>query len=100
MTESSPYFDTLEDFYKRGLALMRKKNADYAGDEDPFKNFRNAQLIGLTVEQAILVRILDKLARIGNLLDKEAQVADETLEDTLMDCANYLNILAAYRKLS
>lgn len=93
------YFKTLEDFYARGIDLMRKKNADYAGVTDPFKNFRNAQLIGLTVEQAILVRILDKLARINNLLTSPAEVKEETLEDTIMDCANYLNILAAYRKL-
>lgn len=93
------YFKRLEDFYTRGVELMRKKNADYAGVNDPFKNFRSASVLGLSVEQAILVRVLDKLARINNLLTSHAEVKEETLEDTILDCANYLNILAAYRKL-
>lgn len=93
------YFKQLEDFYARGIELMRKKNADYAGVNDPFLNFRSAAVLGLSVEKAILVRVLDKLARVNNLLTSPAQVDDETLEDTLMDCANYLNILAAYRKI-
>jgi hypothetical protein len=77
---------------------MRAKNQDYAGDKDPFKNFRYAEMVGVDVERAILVRMSDKLARISNCLDKEVQVKDETVNDTLSDLINYTAILKAYRE--
>ena len=88
----------VEASYKKGLEIMRSKNKDYAKDKDPFANFRFADLLGLGVEEAILLRVLDKMARISNLLHKEASVTDEKLEDTLLDACNYLMIIKAYRK--
>lgn len=38
----------------------------------------------------------DKLQRIANLLEREAQVKDESVDDTLKDLANYSLILLAY----
>lgn len=73
--------------------LVHKKNADYATSTDPFQNFRNASAVGVSPERAILVRIMDKISRISNLIDKEAQVKDETMEDTIHDAINYLAIL-------
>ena len=74
---------------------MEKKNSDYATGDDAFKNFRMAQLVGVSPDRAILVRVADKIARIANLLDKEAQVKDEAITDTLLDVINYLGILKA-----
>lgn len=48
---------------------------------------------------ALLVRISDKYNRIVNLMDKENQVKDETIEDTILDLANYLIIWAMERRL-
>ena len=90
------YFGELLDFYAHGMDVMRAKNADYADKEDPFKNFRASELVGVDPARAILVRITDKLARVSNLLDNEAMVDDEKIEDTLLDMANYINILHAY----
>jgi len=73
------------------------KNADYAGD-DYLGNFKQAKLLSLTPLQGIMVRISDKFSRACNLVKKgEAQVKEETLEDTLLDLANYclLAILVA-----
>lgn len=96
--EQSQYFDALVDFFSKGIDIMRAKNADYAHETDPFRNFRAAESLGITLEQGILVRMSDKMSRIGNLLQKENNVKDESIEDTLQDLANYAAILATYIK--
>ena len=79
-------FDEAEKWILDCLALARKKNADYAGEGDPFMNLRRGGPFG------IMVRMDDKVSRGLNLLrdmDKEAMVKDETIEDTLRDMFNY-----------
>ena len=62
-------------------ALYARKNADYG---DSFgKSFTE---YGLTMA---CIRLEDKLNRIKALRNKDAQVADESITDTLMDLANY-----------
>lgn len=86
---------TLDNMY----LIMLKKNADYA-KTDPFGNFKLVEELGITnVEKGILVRMADKISRITNLIDKEAQVKDESIEDTLQDLANYAVILKIYLQL-
>lgn len=89
----------MKDSFDAGLAIVEKKNHDYTGggeNNDAFLNFRYAELVGVPVDRAILVRMTDKLARISSLLDQEAMVEDERLEDTLLDLINYAAILKAY----
>lgn len=88
----------LKETFSNCLAVAERKNADYAGSEDPFRNFKNSNLVGVTPARAILVRITDKLSRIGNLLDNEAQVKDESIIDTLDDLINYSAILKSVIK--
>lgn len=99
------YFQKLRDKFEHGLELMKRKNHDYAGEEDPFKNFRAAEMLGMSVEQGILVRMSDKLSRAANLLKmkdsehadaKGSLVTEESIEDTLVDLMNYSNILMVY----
>lgn len=96
MMKTVEFLNLLEDNFRRGMEIIEKKNHDYATDTDPWKNFKFAELVGIGVDRAILVRVSDKLARISNLLDKEAKVADEKVEDTVLDAINYLNILLVY----
>lgn len=61
--------------------LYARKNADYG---DSFgKSFKE---YGLTM---VCIRLEDKLNRIKSLRNKDAQVSDESITDTLMDLANY-----------
>lgn len=90
------FIKDIEDTYKEGIEIIRKKNADYAKDADPFKNFKLSEIFDVSVERGILIRISDKIARISNLLDKEAEVKDERIEDTILDAINYLAILRAW----
>lgn len=57
------------------------KNEDYG---DSFsKQFQEYGLISSAI------RLEDKLSRFKNLIKNEAQVKDESIEDTLLDMANY-----------
>jgi len=75
------------------------KNSDYGGsNNDPYANFRNSVIAGVPVERGILVRLMDKMSRISTLLDKDAMVKNEAIEDTIDDAINYLAILKSYIK--
>lgn len=96
MMDRETYFKKLEENYDFGIEIMKRKNHDYAGVSDPFKNFKAAEIIGLTVEEGIMLRLSDKFARLGNLLKRENLVKDESFADTAIDAMNYLNILLVY----
>ncbi len=90
----NPLVIHVKSTYEKAVNLMEKKNADYAGDEDPLANFRAVENNNLTdMKTAILVRMSDKWVRICNLHSKqEASVKDESIEDTLLDLMNYAAI--------
>lgn len=87
------YVQNIKETFDACLEIVKRKNADYSGTEDAFKGFRNAEVIGVSKERAILVRIMDKVGRVSNLLDKQAEVKDEAIADTLKDLVNYVAIL-------
>lgn len=89
----------LDTVFKDCREIVRCKNQDYADSQtDPFKNFRNSIAVGVPIERGILVRIMDKISRVSNLLDRDAVVVDESLEDSLKDAINYLALLLIYHK--
>ena len=90
------YLQHLQDNFNKCLEISKAKNHDYAGINDPFRNFKNVSIINVDVAKGILVRIIDKISRINNLLDSEAMVRDEKITDTLLDLVNYSNILLVY----
>lgn len=76
---------------------FKRKNADYAGKGDPFRNFKLCEQLGIcSVEKGIMVRMTDKMSRIANLLENEAQVKDESIYDTLEDLSTYSVILKCW----
>lgn len=91
------FFTELENVFTECIAIVKAKNNDYAQKSDPFRNFRNSTIVGVPVEQGILVRLMDKTTRVSNLMDKDASVLDESVEDTIKDAINYLAILLVYR---
>ena len=80
----------------KAFNLLQSKNADYASDNDPFKNFRLVEILGVDLKTGIFVRLCDKLSRVHNLLNNEAQVKDESIQDTCLDAINYCAILLTY----
>lgn len=91
--------NTIEQLFARIIETLKAKSNDYASDEDPFKNLKNSQVVGVTVEQGMGVRMLDKLTRIFNLIGgKKQAVKDESIEDTIIDLIGYLALLYAWMK--
>ena len=97
----------LVDFFEQNTAkmitIMKAKNADYTGikegDQSPFSNFERVEKLGIaTTEQGFLTRMTDKLCRINSLTKQTAQVSDESIQDTLLDLANYSLLFAAFLK--
>jgi hypothetical protein len=74
--------------------LTMRKNNDYGGHTDPWKNFREFGILG------IIVRMSDKWARIKSFFwEKRAfQVLSETVLDTLYDLAVYTIIAIIWVK--
>ncbi len=93
MSEQEKYLNDAGINYHRALEIMETKSCDYAQITDPFANFRACEVLGIDLKRGILVRMMDKLVRINNLIDREAKVKDESIEDTLLDLMNYTNIV-------
>jgi hypothetical protein len=89
-----------ETLCNKSRALMRKKNADYAGGRgvEPFANFTRCEAMGICkTEAGMLVRMTDKMSRLSSFLESgKFEVADESLEDTTLDIINYAVLLYAY----
>jgi hypothetical protein len=86
-------FNFIEESQKKGLDIIKKKNCDYGANDDCFANFRMFGELGFAV------RLSDKLSRIKTLLTRgSAEVKDESIEDTIIDMANYCHLLLAFRK--
>ncbi len=84
LTKTSIAFEELQE-------TLRKKNSDYAQDQDAFSNFREFGT------QGFLVRISDKWSRLKKLLGGQNKPqTNESVRDTLMDMANYCVLLSVY----
>lgn len=71
--------------------IYERKNHDYG---DSFAKLRNE------LPNAILVRIYDKYSRLKTLMQgAEQKVKDESIDDTLMDLANYCIMELVERKM-
>ena len=93
--------DELDKYIKvlfdSNIELMRRKNADYANSDNPFKNLQLVEAFGVTdTSRGIATRMTDKFSRIINLLDKPPEVKDEKIQDSIKDFIVYLAILSAY----
>lgn len=95
------YFEYHAWACKRLQEITAAKNADYTGEGDnPFANFTRVEALGITdTVRGFLVRMTDKLSRVNSFAQKGIlQVKDESVEDTLLDLANYCILLAGYIK--
>jgi len=82
---------------ERMVSIIEKKNNDYASNTDAFSNFKFcSDFAGCSVEQVFSVFLAVKFARLKELLNgKEAK--NESIDDTLIDLANYCILYKIYR---
>jgi hypothetical protein len=81
------------DFFDKCLKIAEERNARYALPMSPFRNFELCGQFGFST------RISDKCSRLVTLTEPGNTIDDagESIDDTLMDMANYCFLLAAYR---
>jgi hypothetical protein len=80
--------------------LHDKKQEDYGTDGDPFANVRGSAQFGVDPWVGALVRLNDKVHRLGEFSRKGA-LANESAEDSMLDIAVYALIaLILYREQS
>lgn len=72
------------------VAISERKRTDYGGT-DPLGNLRRSGRLGVPPWRAVLIRMTDKFSRVENIASdpNSAAVTDESIEDTLLDIANY-----------
>lgn len=82
LSDKQVYIDYFDDILKEMSDVHRRKNADYGN------NFhKRYEKYGFLTA---LLRLTDKMERLENIYKKgEIQVKDESVEDTLLDLANY-----------
>lgn len=94
LQEQQIFFDNFSSQMKE---IIFKKGNDYA-NEDRLSNFKLAgHISGLTPELNCLSLISTKVARLGVLLNSKQEPNNESINDTLLDLANYSVLLAMIR---
>lgn len=79
--------------------LHNKKNQDYAEDGNPYSNFEfAATYAGVTVDQVFAVMMGIKQARLLVLTGSGKVPNNESIEDSLIDLANYAALRASYNR--
>lgn len=74
--------------------LHSRKNHDYAGTDDPLKNLKASERIGINPFIGVMIRLQDKWSRLESFMKNgNFMVKGEGVKDTLMDNAVY-SILA------
>jgi len=83
----------LEEITTRMKVILLNKGNDYA-NIDRLSNFKLAGTIsGLTAELNCLSLISTKVARLGVLLNSKKEPNNESIEDSVLDLANYSVLL-------
>ena len=89
--------EKLPEFTKT-LRIMKdvheKKNEDYSNFDNPFSNFDISEYLCLQFktdrDKVFVWPIATKLARIANLLNNSNTPNNESIQDSLVDIANYV----------
>lgn len=101
--KKSEYLEYHKRCCERLVEITKVKNADYSGaGDDAFNNFRHiGNLIFVPgvdmIAAGFLTRMSDKFSRIGSFVAKGSlMVKDESVEDSLLDLANYCILFSGY----
>jgi hypothetical protein len=89
-TQEHHFTKMVEQMHK----ILISKGGDYA-NEDRLSNFKLAgSIIGLTPEMNCLSLIATKVARLGVLLNSDKDPNNESINDSIIDLANYAVLLS------
>lgn len=93
----------LDSLFEEQKRILKRKSNDYAG-EDLLSNFRLAgMIVNQTSKHPDAINCLNligtKVARLGQLLNSEKTAENESIQDSVVDLANYAAILHMILKL-
>jgi hypothetical protein len=92
---ANKYFNAVLDQMR---SIHDRKVADYASAQNPYSNFEmSAEVAGVPVETVFRVLIGVKLARLAELLNNAKTPNNESIDDSIIDLANYAALWASYR---
>ena len=84
-------------FFDIALETLSNKAHDYAQDDDCFSNFKKiSYLVEIPVDKVFLTFMTVKIARIVELLKKQETKVGESIQDSLMDMANYSCLMSIF----
>lgn len=84
-----------KDFAEMQESVIVSKNQDYA-NADALSNFKlSGQISGIGAKRQALSMIAVKVARLGVLLSSDKLPNNESVEDSVLDLANYAFLLHA-----
>lgn len=81
MSYENAVTNEIQKEFMKATALFDKKHSDYGKNN-----------ISMSGQVGIVVRMMDKLARIQNLMDKKVNPENESMEDSWDDLMNYAAI--------
>lgn len=83
-----------EQFVEKQKSTITNKAHDYSGTEDVLKLFKeSANNVSVTGELVCLMLIQLKVSRLGNLLKEMINPKYESIDDSILDLANYAFLL-------
>lgn len=87
------------DLLNKSLEIHKKKNSDYASEENKFENFERSALIASwfnkPIDKVFITLITTKLTRLATLLNKSTQPNNESTEDSFLDLVTYCGLWGA-----
>ena len=87
------------DYLRQMRQVHDSKNHDYADVGNPYSNFEGAaQIAGVTVDTVFQVMIGIKLERLRQLVGTDKEANNESVDDSILDLANYAALWGSYRQ--
>jgi hypothetical protein len=87
----------LKAFHEKMEKVICSKREDYA-NEDVLSNFKLvSQISGVEVEKVMMVFLATKIVRLGELFKKGTAPKNESVDDSIIDLANYSALLEMVR---
>lgn len=97
MTTRKELFDIFDEITEKAFEIMQGKNSDYASDEDSLANFRSSEVLNVDPRKALLIRMLDKIKRQVNYIER-GELSVDSAEDDIIDLINYSVLLHALNR--
>lgn len=88
-----------DDVVSQMLAVHRDKSHDYANQNNAYANFeRQAGITNTSVDMVFFNAIAIKIARLTELVGNSKEPKNESIDDTILDLANYAAIWLSWRQ--